>query len=210
MPEFLTFSKFHSGEEAQELISLLEKSNIVYKIESERDPLDVIYTGPSLDPMVAVKIPQACFNEVNALLLEQAASELDDVNPDYYLFQFSNEELHDVWNDPNEWNHFDRALAKRILSDRGIQITEPVQAKGAPVFTPYNLGTSWLVLAYLLTIFLAFAGIFISLSTFLAYKTLADGEKVRLYDQATRRHARIIFVLAIARLIFDYVYFYIE
>ena len=58
MPEFLTFSKFQSNEDARELTSLLENSKIEFTVELERNPLDQIYTGASLDPLVAVKIPQ--------------------------------------------------------------------------------------------------------------------------------------------------------
>ncbi len=39
------------------------------------------------------KIPQDRFNEANEILLEHAKSQLTGIDPDYYLFEFSNQEL---------------------------------------------------------------------------------------------------------------------
>jgi hypothetical protein len=118
MSQFLTFSKFQSNQEAQDLINLLQHSNVEFKIEAEKNPLDEIYTGQSLDPLVVVKISQDRFAEVNTLLLKQAEMQLNDIDPDYYLFQFTDQELIDVISNSNEWNHFDQALAQKILNDR--------------------------------------------------------------------------------------------
>ena len=202
MSQFLTHSKFHSQEEANEFISLLQNANIDFEMEREKNVLDKIYIGESLDPMFAVKIAENNFAEANSLLLANAQSQLNNINPDYYLFNFSNQELIDVVNSKNDWNIFDQALASKILSDRKIEIpTDAKQTIVNNVYTPIEIDAVWLILEYLLSIVVPFAGAIIGLATIFAYKTLGDGRKVKIYNETTRTHGKIIFAIGIVWLL---------
>lgn len=200
MTNFLTYSKFHSHQEAQELINLLDKSGIEYYVDHERDVLDKIYTGESFDPMISIKIREDRFEELNAILLTEAESELTDIDPDYYLFSFTNQELLDVVNNRNEWNYFDQALAKKLLSERRIDIPiRTEKSSDAKIYSQIHLTDTWLIVEYLLSIVFSFAGIVIGLATIFAYKTLRSGEKVKIYDEPTRLHGRIMLGLGVLR-----------
>ncbi len=198
MPQFLTHSKFYSQEEANEFINLLQNAKIDFEIEREKNVLDKIYVGESLDPMFAIKIPENSFAEVNSLLLLNAQLQLNNINPDYYLFNFSNQELIDVVNSKNDWNFFDQALASKIISERKVEIpVEPTQALVNTTYIPNKIDAVWLFLEYILSVVVPFTGAIIGLATLYAYKTLSDGNKVKMYDEATRTHAKIILSIGI-------------
>ncbi len=209
MSEYLTFSKFQTNEEARELTALLEKANIAFTIESERNPLDAMYVGQSLDPLVVLKIPQERFKEANEILLEHAKTQLTDIDPDYYLFEFSNQELLGVLKDPNEWNHLDRARAQKLLTERGVETSHETEYDASHLaFKPYHLDGLVIFVEYLFAILFAYVGILIGLATLLAYKTLSNGKKVKLYDLSTRKHAEVMLILGIGRIIYHYSYLF--
>ena len=203
MSELLTFSRFHSQQEAQELISLLENRGIEFKIDFEKDLLDKIYTGESQDPMIAVKIPEERFEELNTILLSQAQTQLTDIDPNYYLFSFSDSELIEVLNNRNDWNHLDQALAHQLLSERKIAIPDlSKKSKDTKSYVPLHLESSWIIAQYLLTLLLPYVGIIIGLATLFAYKTLSSGKKMKMYNEPTRNHAKIMLALGIIRTLY--------
>lgn len=205
MSELLTFAEFHSIQEAQSLIDLLQKSQIQYEVVQEKGLLDKIYIGESLDPMITVKVSEDRFEELNALLLAEASTQLNDINPDYYLFAFTNQELIEVIQNRNEWNAFDQALAKKILNDRKIEIPTNIKlVTDTEYYTPIQLNIIWIISQYILTLWLTFAGIIIALATLFAYKTLKTGERKNMYDQTTRLHAKIMMGLGVIRVIYHY------
>jgi hypothetical protein len=207
MTEFLTYTKLYTDQEAQEFARFLEESKIEFKIEVEKDLLDKVYIGESFDPFIAVKIPQNQFEELNKILLRKAQSELNDINPDYYVFNFTDSELIEVLKNPNEWNHLDQALAQKLLTERKIEISAGIENPNSlQTFTPYRLETSWILAEYLVSILFAFVGIMIGAFTLFAYKTLKSGNKVNMYDKTTRMHASIMIGIGILRTLYHYIY----
>lgn len=107
MSSILTFSRFFSIEEAKPLTELLGKEHIVFLIEQEVNQLDPIYIGNNMDPMIVVKIPQESFRRVNDLLESRAAIEIQRADPQHYLYSFTNSELLNVLNNPEEWSLYE-------------------------------------------------------------------------------------------------------
>jgi hypothetical protein len=194
-----TYSKFHSKEEAEAFTDRLLQAGIYHELEVERDVLDKVYTGASLDPMIAVKVPVSDFNRVNTLVENDVELNLEHIDPAYYLFQFTNDELVDVVKEPEEWNAFDRALAKKILEDRNVD-PGSILVKELPVhYEPVRISIPLLIMEYLVAIFFAFSGIVIGFATLFATKTLRDGSQVMIYDQQTRNHAKVLVVIGMLR-----------
>jgi hypothetical protein len=194
-----TYSKFHSKEEAEVFTRQLLEAGIYHELEVERDVLDKVYTGQTLDPMIAVKVPVSEFNRVNSLVEQDVALNTAQIAPDYYLFQFTNEELVDVLKNPDEWNQFDRSLAKKLLAERNVdpavvQVNDP-----PPNYTPARLTAPLLAMEYLLAVTVAFAGIVIGLATLFATKTLRNGNPVPIYDAYTRNHAKVLVAIGVIR-----------
>jgi hypothetical protein len=214
MSAFATYASFHSEGEASELTELLQSAGIAYEIEHNRNVLDKIYTGDEVDPMVAVRIRKDQFKQVNDIRRELAKNEIGQLSPDYYLFSFSNEELIDVVRNKNEWNSFDQGIAEQLLIDGNINFDRTIiENKPSKTYTPSKLSSTYLVLEYLLSILLPYAGIIIGIATIAAYRTLADGSTVKMYDEHTRNHGRIILVIGVLRTVYfltmNYVLWYI-
>lgn len=68
MPELLTYAKFFTHDEARPLAELLERASITVSIEKERNQIDSIYIGETLDPMIALKIPAEDFTKANEVV----------------------------------------------------------------------------------------------------------------------------------------------
>ena len=202
MSEFLTYSKFFTKEEAEEFTKLLEQSQIQFKIVHEKGSLDKIFIGETLDPMIAVKIPGDRFEDANKISLAKAQSDLTGIDPDYYLLNFSNDELIEVLKNKNDWNYFDQALAQKILLDRKVQMPPIEKVINYDTYAPSRLENKWIVLEYLFSILFGYVGILIGALTVYSYKTLRSGKKVMLYDESTRYHGKIMLVLGIFRTAF--------
>lgn len=205
MAELSTYSRFHTREEAEEFALRLEESGIHSKVEWEKNILDKIYVGETLDPLIAVKIAPQDFQRANLVQESIVANDLEEINPDYYLFSFTDTELIEVIRNETEWNSFDRALAKKILTDRKVSFDLHAITPRKLSYTPARIELVWLIVEYLLSIYMPVAGIIIGLATLYAYKTLPDGEKVKMYDKYTRDHAKAIFAIGCVRCLLIFV-----
>jgi hypothetical protein len=202
MHEFLTYSKFYTEKQAEELSNFLKENNIEFLIEHEKELLDKIYLGNSLDALVLLKIKHEDFEKVNNLIVSKYTIDISTVDKDYYLFQFSNEELLDVMNNPEEWNYFDRALSKQILESSNKELLVNHTPDSNTTYSPIRLELIWLLAEYLLAIAFNYTGIIIGLITIVARKTLSNGKSVRIYDSWTIRHGYILMVVGLIRTIF--------
>lgn len=203
MSQFLTYSKFHTRQEAAELTQLLDNAGIPFQVDLDTTLLDKIYIGENLDPSVAVRIPSNQFEAVNTLLKAEAETQIQHAHPDHYLFDFSDQELIEVVQQPTEWNHFDLALATKILTDRNVRVPSmPVQDMKAPAAYPLRLELQWIIMGYVLSLIFAWAGIIAGMITIIASRALPTGEKVKMYDAYTHNHATIMIVIGVLRTLY--------
>jgi hypothetical protein len=208
MSELLTYGTYHTEEEAKDLTDLLETMQIRYEVERHKNALDKIYIGDDLSPTIAVKIKSNDFEAVNAALRLQAKNYTQAIDPGYYLLHFSNDELIAVIQNDNEWNAFDQGLAEKLLSERQVAYDRSkVNSPGEAVVKPYTIAPQYLVLEYLLSILAPYAGIIIGLATIAAFRTLRNGTKVKMYDDPSRNHGRILLVIGVIRTLYTF-YFY--
>ena len=115
MSEFLTFSKYHSQEEAAFMISLLKEAGIAYELEKEVNNLDPIYIGYSLDPLLSLRIPQDKFEQVNQLLSLQAQLNTGESEESYYLNSYDDKQLLGLLQNPNDFSAYELIYAKKLL-----------------------------------------------------------------------------------------------
>ena len=208
MRELLTYGTYHTEEEAKDLTDLLETMQIRYEVERHKNALDKIYIGDDLSPMIAVKIKSNDFEAVNTALRLQAKNYTQAIDPGYYLLHFSNDELIAVIQNDNEWNAFDQGLAEKLLSERQVAYDPAkVNSPGEAVVKPYTIAPQYLVLEYLLSMLAPYAGIIIGLATIAAFRTLRNGTKVKMYDDPSRNHGRILLVIGVIRTLYTF-YFY--
>lgn len=212
MKELRTFKRFHTAEQAAEIISLLQEHNIPIQYEEEVLLMDSLYVGQNFDQRHLVKIPAGFFSQADALLKSQITVSVEDVEPDHYLLSFSTEELKEVVIKKDEWGDFDYALALKLLEKQGVSYSpEELQTLGSSrlktLAEPQGLPAVWLVTGYLSPLLLfmpipfsftySFIGIFIGAFVWLTKKTLPDGSRVNAFSEKTRNQGKWMIVSVI-------------
>lgn len=126
---------------------------------------------------------------------------IEHQDKDYFLFQFSDEELLDVLVKSDEWSETDVQLAAEILKKRGRKVEkgeiERLRTERMNQLRQADpLNSWWIVGGYLFSFFGGLIGLLIGYSIWQAKKTLPGGEKVFRYGEKDRKNAQIIFVIS--------------
>jgi hypothetical protein len=119
---FLPFHTFPDASLIGDFIEKLEKNNIVFEVEKTPKILDSTISGISSDPDIVVKLRSRDFVRAHECLEEYYKNQISNIDKDYYLFSFSDNELFEIISKPDEWGYLDYELAQKILIDRGQKI----------------------------------------------------------------------------------------
>lgn len=203
-PEFITYRKFNDPGLAEALAEQLRNHGIMHIVEEQFRSFDPTFTfNKEVETDWAVKIKPEDFELASEILKEDAAEDLSIVDKDYYLFTFTDEELMEVISKADEWSAFDFVLARKLLAERGHNLSD------AEIETISNQRTEelkaaepnqsvWILIGYMCAFMGGILGIFIGWFLKSYKKTLPDGERVYGYNENDRRHGRNIFVIGIA------------
>jgi hypothetical protein len=208
--DYFTFQKFSDEVAALELTTVLKKHNIDVFLENTSPNFDPTFANSSLIREYRVKLLKKDFEQARQLLLELSTTQLDDVDPNHYLFDFSDDELFELINKQDEWSAFDFLLAQKILKDRGKEVT-PAAIEGArkkriqELSSPEESQSGWIAFGYLAALCGGILAIFIGWYLRYHKKTLPDGSSVYAYNAADRRSGYKIFILGIIGSIFWFV-----
>lgn len=198
---FVTYKKFHEKDQVDALTQVLKENDIEFEIDEDRESLDSLYGSKHFTHWYYVKIRQPDFSKANALLLNISDVVLEAVDKDHYLFGFSDDELFDLLTKPDEWNELDYQLAKKILKERGRDISAEAmellkKQRIAELAKPEEHDSFWIYAGYIFALLGGAIGILIGISLLTAKKTLPDGRRVYTYSQADRRHGNQIVVIS--------------
>ena len=201
-PEFITYQKFNDIVLANALAESLKSHAIPYLVEEEAPVFDPSFAFREAIMEYAVKIKGSDFEKVNQLLAKDEADSINNVEKDYYLFDFTDDELMELIAKADEWSVFDNLLARKILADRGKVITDNdishiKEQRIEELKEPDAPQTTWVIIGYITAFLGGILGMFIGwhLSSF--KKTLPNGEKVYGYSENDRRQGKIILYIAI-------------
>lgn len=103
MGEIITYKKFATPWEAEPVIKVLKENFIYYEFIKCTPIADSIIAGQIPGYSFELLIDQDQFEQANQLLQEIADTEVREMDPDYYLFSFSNNELREILAKPDEW-----------------------------------------------------------------------------------------------------------
>ena len=201
--EYVIFRRFSNIEQVNELKSALNENGIETIIDDNAPPVDVTFTGGgAINNKIEVRIKPADFTKAEEVLAKIAEEHLNDVDPNYYLFDFTNEELFDILLKSDEWNNFDYALAQKILKERGEhvdnQLLESLKAQRlTELAKPEGNQRPWIIGGYFFAFMGGFLGLVIGYLLFTSKKTLPDGTRVFSYAENDRKHGRYIFYIAL-------------
>jgi hypothetical protein len=203
-PEFITYQKFNDDALANELADQLLKHHVKHIIEEE------VQQRPTAT-FWAVKINSSDFEKVNNLLRDDESEDVAKIGKDYYLYAFTDDELMEVITKADEWSPFDYALARKILTENGKDISDEVltsirRKRIEKLKEPDAAQTGWIVIGYIFSLCGGLLGIFIGwyLSTY--QKTLPNGERVYEFNEHDRKQGRWIFYIGIIVLVLGVAY----
>jgi hypothetical protein len=202
-PEFITYQKFDDVALANELAGILDKHNIKYLIKEASQAFDPGFTFNPLAKEYDVKISSDDFERVNKILKEEESQNIDAADQDYYLFSFTDDELMEVVTKADEWSPFDVVLARKLLGERGIKITEKDVAnieknRIEELRAIKPISKLWIFISYIFALGGGVVGIFIGYYLVTGKQTLPDGERIYAFTNADRKHGQIIFYISIA------------
>ncbi|MEM7657986.1 MAG: hypothetical protein AAF399_17810 [Bacteroidota bacterium] len=180
---------------AQEVKETLESQGVVCQLTSPARPLDNNFLGATYQGEIELKIPAEDLEQANAILTQEASQWLADLPSSYYLFSFTNQELWEILQQPDQWNELDYSLAQHLLRERGEPLGEQKIAalkskRWQELAQPDEEPSTWLYLGYALALLGGILGIFIGWYLWQGKKTLPNGQRVYAYTPNSRQHGR--------------------
>ena len=196
---FRTFSKIG---QALELRELLENHGIETEMGDNSSQLDNSFGANHALDQVEVRIDIADFEKAEKIIADNAKDLLENISEDYYLFQFSDDELYEILERQDEWNAFDIQLAQKLLSERGKPVDEAtIQAlrndRIESLAKPEKDQKGWIIAGYIFAILGGFLGLIIGYFLWTSKKTLPNGVQVYSYSEKNRKHGQYIFLISI-------------
>ncbi|MDP9081948.1 MAG: hypothetical protein M3O71_31425 [Bacteroidota bacterium] len=209
-PEFITYQKFNDLALANELAELLAAHKVKYSLEEEAQSFNPSFSYTDIKEYL-VKVMPEDFEQVNGLVKQNASENIGEVESDYYLLSFTNDELMDVVTKADEWNPFDVQLARRLLAEKGnvisdtdIAAIEEKRVEELKVVEPPQ--TWWIFVGYVFAAAAGVLGFFIGWHLWTYKKTLPNGEMSYMYAENDRKQGRIIFYLSFVGLAIAFAY----
>lgn len=213
MDPLLVFDTYPTPDAAEQAASLLRGNDIVVEINQDQRPLDNNYLGQRFDNPYLLSLPGKDFERARKILEEQTPVDPDEVDPQYHLLFFGDEELIDVMMKRDEWGDYNYKLAEALLRRRGVPIpgARIEQSKAERQRQKEKINPSdWkilligycalfsgaaLALAKHPALILFPGGIAVLLGWMLSHskRTLSTGEQVYYYKPSSRLHGLILF-----------------
>jgi hypothetical protein len=203
--ELITFRTFDDLALAEDIASTLKQNNIPYELKTFAPKIDIA-NMTSAAKQYAIMAFGDDFNRINKLLGESVANDIEKIGKDYYLFAFTNEELLDVIRKADEWSDFDVMLAKKILNDRGQEISEKKmetiqQERIEELKKPEPSQKNVIIAGYIFAFLGGLIGVFIGQYLAGYRKTLPNGEVVLAHSESDRKHGKYIMTIGTVMLI---------
>jgi len=210
--DFRTFMSFAEPDLAQEIIAILTDGKILHNVYDSRKDFNPAFNNSELGKEILIQLLPADFKRAEALVNDKMPLREEEIDPDYFLFKFTDDELKDVVRTADEWHVLDVKLAKHLLKEKGITISaEELEIFREKVLIekskPEHIKTIWLILAYISATLLGPFGLLIGWYLVTLKKTLPDGRKVLNYSPSNRMHGRMILILGVVSAVIQLVYF---
>ena len=204
---FLTFQTFSDLELAEEMAAQLQEKGIECTVENNRQFFDPSYANNSFGADISLKLKPADFYKARKTLEDYYEKHVDQVGRDYYLFDFTDQELVEVVAKPDEWGFLDYQLAQKILKERGKEINPDVAAllktqRDKDLAQPESAHRYWIYAGYISAILGGLIGVIIAWTLAYFKKTLPNGQRVYVYKEEDRNHGTRILLISCVSLVF--------
>ncbi|TNE55055.1 MAG: hypothetical protein EP338_04910 [Bacteroidetes bacterium] len=199
---FHKYASFFSQEELEQLTGLLEQEKIPFKTQKSEIHFDPSLANTELNREFELLLNPTDFERVNQLRKQEAVELINELPDDYYLFEFSDQELIDLLRRPDEWNPRDQVLARHLLSERGLELDEEhikllEKQRIHELSREEKSETFWIILGYISAIAGGLFGLIIGWHFWKQQKTLPDGSRQFIYREQDRKHGLRIWWLSL-------------
>lgn len=201
--EFISYRKFADKESAEEISNLLNEAAIPYELR-DNTQLFIKVVGPQdVDLGYVISLHSKDFTIADVLVEAYYSKHLENVDKDYYLFEFTDQELKNVLLHPYEWGYFDKLLAKKLLKEKGIEYDDAYIEKRksdtlAKLSETKKIELYQYLLGYAFTAIIPIIGVAMGLIIMNNRNVLPTGEKVYAHPASDRRHGQTMLIISIA------------
>ena len=200
--DYSIFRKFPTLEQAKEIEFMLNEKGIETILANNAPPVDVTFSGNTLQNEIEIRIKQSDFKAAEDILEKNAENIIDQIDKDYYLFGFTNEELYEILLKSDEWSSFDYTLAQKILEQRGKSIDKDLlnslkNERLKELAKPEGNQKPWIICGYAFALLGGVLGLIIGYFLWTSKKTLPNGQKVYSYYENDRKHGKYIFYIGL-------------
>jgi hypothetical protein len=199
--ELSTYRKFIYEDDALELIKILKENLITYELANNSSQLDSSFGGDINTKQFELKIQKEDFEQVEKLEEELVKADVENVDEDYHLFDYSDEELVEIVMKKEEWNKFDYLLAQKILKQRGKEINpdllKVINKQRIESLSTQEESPTWLlVIGYVCAFLGGLFGIFIGAYLMYYKKALPNGDRMYGFSRQDRSHGQNILIIS--------------
>jgi hypothetical protein len=213
--DFVTFQRFNDKAAALTLAEIFKENNIEVELEDASASFDITFANNEIDKDFRVKLKPEDFERANIFLQREAEKDVADIDPNYYIFDFSDEELKEIIEKQDEWSSLDFLLAQKILRERGVEVNieqiQTLKVKRIEKLSEPEKNTQMLIIAgYVLAVIGGLIAIIIGAYLRTHKKTLPNGERVFNFAPADRAHGERILIVGILALVLSAAYQFLK
>lgn len=199
---YAIFRKFSTLEQATELKELLSNEGIESELADNVPSVDITFSGNTLQNQIEVRIKQIDFKKAEQILEKNAENLINEIHKDYYLFEFTDDELYEILIKSDEWNSFDYTLAQKILKERGKSVDDTLlntlkKERLDDLARPEGNQEAWIIIGYVFAFIGGLLGLIVGYFLWTSTKTLPNGQKVYSYSSKDRKHGKYIFYIGL-------------
>lgn len=199
--------EFNDTESLSDLSLLLDEHAIRYKIEDSKPRFDVSFANNDTRRAYRLLVFEDDMQHALQLADDYDMEILKNLPADYYLYQFSREELIAIVYAPDEWSNLDVLLATQLLEEAGIipdhqKIDEQVEYKQKIADSPESNATWLIVCGYILCGMGIIIGFILGLIIVNSTKETSSGNRIPYYSENIRWHGRVMMFLFAVVLLF--------
>ena len=102
-----SFRNASTQNEADEIVLFLGENEIPARSKRDEGDLDHVFQGAEMNNRFEIFIRESDKDKASELLKSSAQDLLKDIDPSYYLFEFTDAELLEILVKKDEWSEFD-------------------------------------------------------------------------------------------------------
>jgi Rps23 Pro-64 3,4-dihydroxylase Tpa1-like proline 4-hydroxylase len=200
MNTHLSYQMFHVQQEAESLKDFLIEKGIDCFVKDTTPRFDPSFANNESQKEFRVMVLPEDFDRANQAQLAYYQQFVEEIDADYYLLDFTDEELFTILEEPDKWSKYDFVASQKILADRGRtidqeQIQKLKEQRLEQLAKPEDKQGFWVFVAYFCSFLGGFLGILIGYHFCWHKKSLPNGNQVFAYTNNIRKHGYYVFVI---------------